>query len=241
MRYESALERATLLRRYKRFLADVESSDGRAFTAYCPNTGSMLGCAAPGMPVWLSRSLKPSRKYAHTLEQVEADGVRIGVHTGRPNALVEEAVRNGVIEPLAGYTTVQREVTVEPGARLDLVLRAERRRDCVVEIKNVSAAVEDGIAFFPDAVSLRARKHLTVLVRQRAAGRRAVLVYCVQRDDVSVVRPAEHIDPAYARALRDACRRGVEVYAYAARLADDEVALYRPVEVGLDASTGRRG
>lgn len=241
MRYENALQRATLTRRYKRFLADVILPDGGALTAHCPNTGSMLGCADPGIGVRLSRSDNPGRKYPHTLEQVEVDGVRIGVHTGRPNALVAEAIGSGVIEPLAGYDSLRPEVTIESGSRMDFVLEHPGRRRCVVEVKNVSAAVENGIAFFPDSVSERARKHLDVLARQIAAGHRAVLVYCVQRDDVTSVRPADHIDPAYGATLRNVLDQGVEVYAYAARLTDHEVTLYRTVPVSLESSVRATG
>ncbi|MEM6640250.1 MAG: DNA/RNA nuclease SfsA [Pseudomonadota bacterium] len=233
MMYERALRRATLVRRYKRFLADVIPPEGESLTVHCPNTGSMLGCIDPGIDVWLSRSDNPKRKYAHTLEQVEVDGVRIGIHTGRPNALVEEAIRSGVIESLSGYEKIEREVVIEPGTRLDLVLSHPGRRRCLVEVKNVSAAVEAGVAFFPDSVSARARKHLEVLARAAASGQRAVLVYCVQRDDVVSVRPADHIDPDYGRTLRDVMRKDVEVVAYAARLNAEEVTLYRRVPVDI--------
>jgi sugar fermentation stimulation protein A len=240
MNYQRALKRAVLVRRYKRFLADVTLPGGTPLTMHCPNTGSMLGCVDPGIEVMFSRSDNPKRKYAHTLEQVCVDGVRIGVHTGRSNALVAEAIGNGVIAELAGYEQVQSEVIVETGSRLDFVLNANDRRECCVEVKNVSAAVDDGVAFFPDAVSERARKHLEVLMRCVDRGQRAVLVFCIQRDDVRSVRPADHIDPEYGATLRRAIEHGVEVCAYAARLSDEAVSLYRavPVDTSLQNEEG---
>lgn len=232
MKYDSALRPAVLARRYKRFLADVTTDSGDALTIHCPNTGSMLGCAEPGSRVWMSRSDNPARKYAHTWEQVETvAGVRVGIHTGRANTLVAEAIEAGVIAELARYATVQREVAVEPGSRMDFVLDAPGRRRCVVEVKNVSAAVDGGVGFFPDAVSTRALKHLAVLQRRREAGERAVLVFCVQRDDVHELRPADHIDPAYGEGLRAALAAGVEACAYAAQLSSAQVRLTRAVPV----------
>ncbi len=232
MEYQSALERAVLVRRYKRFLADVIRADGTELTIHCPNTGSMLGCNEPGSQVWMSRSDNPKRKYAHTWEQVAgADDVRIGVHTGRSNSLVREAIEHNVIDELSGYDEVKAEVSIEPGSRIDFVLAHPTRRTCVVEVKNVSAAVTGGVAFFPDAVSTRARKHLEVLMRRVDAGERAVLLFCIQRDDVTAVRPADDIDPEYGRVLRQAQSHGVEVFAYAASLTDTAVTLNKSVPV----------
>ncbi|MFK8015121.1 MAG: DNA/RNA nuclease SfsA [Gammaproteobacteria bacterium] len=232
MNYESALQRAVLIKRYKRFLADIMLPDGVHTTIYCPNTGSMLGCAEPGSTVWFSRSDNPQRRYPFTWEQVAgADDVRVGVNTGVANSLVREAIEGEALTELSGYATVKAEVTIEPGSRLDFVLTAPQRRRCVVEVKNVSAAVDEGIAFFPDAVSVRAQKHLAVLMRRIDAGERAVLVFCVQRDDVRQVRPADHIDLRYGRLLREAMAHGVDVLAMAARLGDQSIALYRSVPV----------
>ncbi len=232
MKYTPALQSATLLRRHKRFLADVALPDGRRTTIHCPNTGSMLGCAEPGWTVWMSTSDNPKRKYAHTWELVERDdGVLIGVNTGLSNRLVGEAIEQGTIEPLAGYDSIRREVVVEAGSRMDFVLEGAGRRRCVVEVKNVSAAVEGGVAFFPDAVSIRAQRHLEVLGRCLDAGDRAVLMYCVQRGDVAEVRPADHIDATYGAMLREARDAGVEMYAYVASPTPDEVRLERAVPV----------
>lgn len=233
MRFQEPLSRGRLLRRYKRFLADVLLDDGREVTAHCANTGAMLGCDRPGARVWLSRSDNPERKLAWTWELVEAaPGVIVGIHTGRTNDLVAEALARARIPRLAGYPVVRREVRVGDG-RVDFVLHGTRRRDCVLEVKNVTAAVSEGIALFPDAVSARATRHLGLLAGQVAAGRRAVLLFCVQRDDVREVRPADGIDPVYGRALREAARAGVELMAWGCRVAPDGIEVVRRLRVRL--------
>lgn len=224
---------ATLVRRYKRFLADVTLDDGTALTAHCPNTGSMLGCHAPGSRVWLSRSDNPKRKYAHTWELVEvADGVLVGINTGRSNALVREAIESGVIGELGGYDEIRAEVRYgEEGSRADFLL-TRGATACYLEVKNVTAAVENGVALFPDAVSTRGTRHLRELIGTlRTAGQRAVLCFCVQRSDVHEVRPAEQIDPDYGSTLREALEAGVEAIAYRAKLSPEGVALAERVPV----------
>ena len=233
MRFSEPLVAATLVRRYKRFLVDVVLDDGTALTAHCPNTGSLLGCQAPGSRVWLSRSDNPKRKYAHTWELVEVDdGVLVGVNTGRSNALVREAIESGVIEELAGYDDLRAEVRYgEEGSRADFLL-TRSDESCYLEVKNVTAAVDDGIALFPDAVSVRGTRHLRELMGTlRCDGRRAVLCFCVQRADVGEVRPADAIDPDYGSTLRQALDAGVEVIAYRAVLGPREVALIERVPV----------
>lgn len=233
MRFEPPLIPARLLRRYKRFLADVELADGQRTTVHCPNTGAMLGCADPGMDVRLSRATNPERKYPLTWELVEAlPGVWVGIHTGRTNALVREGLEDGTLRELQGYARIQGEVTLGPGFRVDFVLSGHGRRpDCCLEVKNVTAAVQDGVALFPDAVSERASRHLRELMERVQAGQRATLCFCVQRDDVHEVRPADAIDPTYGRTLREALAAGVEIIAYAARVNPEEARLYRQVPV----------
>lgn len=220
MRYAAPLVAGRLQRRYQRFLADVVLTDGRALTCHCPNTGSMLGCADPGLRVWLSRSDRPGRKYAHTWEQVETpEGVRVGIHTGRTNGLVREVLGPGGLLPeLGAASAVRAEVTV-PGAPMRADFRLEDGAgECFLEVKNVTAAVADGVALFPDAPSTRGVRHLEVLRGIAAAGGRAALVFCAQRADVTEVRPADRIDPAYGRALRAALAAGVQVLALGARV-----------------------
>jgi sugar fermentation stimulation protein A len=236
MHFADPLITGRLIRRYKRFLADVELDGGGTITAHCPNTGAMLGCDEPGSPVWLSRSDSPGRKYPHTWELVETrDGTLVGIHTGRTNGLVAEALANERIPELAGYDSVQREVRiVEMKSRLDFFLADGPGPSCYLEVKNVTAAVQEGVALFPDAVSVRAARHASDLAMLTRAGHRAVLLFCVQRGDVAEVRPADHIDPQYGRALRDAVAAGVEVCAYRCRVDPDQVVVSEPVRVALD-------
>lgn len=233
MRFTEALTQGRLLRRYQRFLADVEVG-GETLTAHCPNTGSMLGCAAPGSPVWLSRAANPARKYAWTWELVQVpEGALVGIHTGRSNLLVREAIESGVIAELQGYPALRAEVPYGGNSRIDLLLAAAGRPDCYVEVKNVTAAVRDSVGYFPDAVTARGAKHLEEMRALVQAGKRAVLCFCVQREDVAEVRPADHIDPAYGRILREALAAGVEVIAYGARVSLQGVSLGRRLPVVL--------
>ena len=218
-----------LIRRYKRFLADVRLADGTLVTAHCPNTGGMLGCQEPGSRVWLSRSDSETRKYPFTWELVESlPGIRVGINTGRSNALVREALERELIPELCGYGDIRAEVSLGRGAsRMDFLLTGRRRKPCYLEVKNVTAAVVEGIALFPDAVSERATRHVGELQRLSRRGCRSVVLFCVQREDVHTVRPAEEIDPAYARALRRAASGGVQLLAYGARISLREIALER--------------
>lgn len=233
MRFDETLREGRLIRRYKRFLADVDTADG-VVIAHCPNTGSMLGCAEPGMRVWLSAARNPARKLAWTWELVEvAPGRLVGVHTGRANGLVREAVDSGRIAGLAGYPKIRSEVRYGGHSRIDLLLEGEDRPPCYVEVKNVTAAVDGDVGYFPDAVSERGQRHLQALSAEVAAGRRAVMLFCVQRDDVREVRPADHIDPVYGRRLRAANAGGVELMAFGADVSPNEIVLSRRLTVCL--------
>lgn len=215
MRFEPTLTPAILIRRYKRFLADV-LIEGATHTVHCPNTGAMLGCADPGSEVWLAPSTNPARRTAYTWELVRvASGVVVGVNTGRANALVREAIEMGQLPNVDGSGLIRSEVRFgEENSRVDLVVIPPAGQSCFVEVKNVTAVVDDGVALFPDAVSARGTKHLRELSRIARAGEsRAIMVYCVQRTDIHEVRPADSIDPAYGAALREALASGVEAYA----------------------------
>ncbi len=233
MRFDEPLIGATLLKRYKRFLADVSLDDGTELTVHCPNTGSLLGCHAPGARVWLSRSSNAKRKYPYTWELVEVDdGVLVGINTGRSNALVREAIESGVIGELTGYESIRAEIRYgQENSRADFLLTTGDEH-CYLEVKNVTAAVRDGSALFPDAVSTRGTRHLRELMGiVREPGRRAVLCFCVQRCDVNEVRPADAIDPDYGRTLREALAAGVEAIAYRATLCPRAIALVEPIPV----------
>jgi sugar fermentation stimulation protein A len=231
MLFSGPLVEGRLIRRYKRFLADIQLEAG-VVTAAVPNTGSMMGCCDAGNRVWLSESDSVTRKYRHTWELVEVGKVLIGINTGRPNALVAEAIADGTIPELAGYPGVRREVRYgEEGSRIDIVLEAPRRKPCYVEVKNVTAAASKGIALFPDSVSDRGTRHLRELIRLKAQGLRPVQLYCVQRSDVREVRPADGIDYDYGQTLREAIAAGVEVLAYRAKVTSTEIRLDQRIPV----------
>ena len=225
------LESAVLLRRYKRFLADVRLTDGREITVHCPNSGSMLGCDRPGSPVLLSSSDNPRRKYVHTLEMVQVDGVWVGVNTSRTNRIVEEGMERGVVRELAGFDSLQREVRVSARSRLDFALRFAGRV-WYLEVKNCTLAA-DGVAMFPDARTTRGSRHLDELRQLAAQGHGAAVLFCVQRADAQRFAPAARIDPQYTADLRRAAREGVLVLAYQAAVTPHEIALRCPLEVVL--------
>jgi len=235
MRFPAPLATGTLLRRYQRFLADVRLDSGEMVTAHCPNTGSMLGLKDPGNRVWLSPTDKPGRKLAWTWEMVEADGIPVGIHTGRANALVREALEAGLIPALAGFSACRAEAPLSSRSRTDLLL-SFAEGPCYVEVKSVTAAVADGVGFFPDAVSERAARHMRELAHAVAGGARAAVVFCAQRPDVAAVRPADHIDPVFAAALRDAAARGVELYALGADVDAAGIHLTRSLRVDLEGA-----
>lgn len=233
MRFVPALEEARLLRRYKRFLADIETASGEQLTIHCPNTGSMLNCMSEGCRVWFSRSSDPKRKLPGTWELAETPQGRLAcVNTGRANRLVEEALLVGDIAELAGFAELRREVAygVENS-------RADFRLDFAegpvfVEVKSVTLGFDGtAVAAFPDAVTTRGAKHLRELAALAREGTRAVLLYCVNLSGIEAVRAAVEIDPAYAAALGEAREAGVEMLAYGAVLDPYEMRLARRLDV----------
>lgn len=221
----------TLVKRYKRFLADVVLEDGSEVTVHCPNSGSMKGCAVPGSRVFLSRSPNLKRKYPLGWELVEADGFWAGINTGLPNHLTLEAIENGTVTELQGYATIRPEVPYGEHSRIDLLLEGSAGR-CFVEVKNVTL-VENGRALFPDAVTTRGQKHLNELMRVVREGDRGVIFFTVQRGDGASVSPADLIDPEYGRLLRLAVDNGVEALAYRAVVTPEEIRLTERLPVTL--------
>jgi sugar fermentation stimulation protein A len=235
MRFSPELEQGRLLIRYKRFLADIETSSGEKLTIHCPNTGSMFNCMAPGGRIWFSRSNDPKRKLPGTWEISETPQGRFAcVNTGRANLLVEEALRAGVISELNGFTALKREVAYgQENSRVDFRLDYPSG-PAFVEVKSVTLGFDDSrIAAFPDAVTQRGARHLRELASLAREGVRAVLLYCVNLTGIDAVRPAEEIDPAYAAALSVAVAAGVQVLAYGVQLTPDEVRIDRRLEVHL--------
>jgi len=219
------LIRGTLVRRYKRFLADVRLEDGRVVTAHCPNSGSMRSCCEPGRPVLLSAATHDRRKLRYTWEMIRMGRTWVGVHSVQGNALAETFIRQGRIDGLAGYSCVRREVTPPACAsRLDLRLDAEGAPSCWIEIKWSTLRVGWDAAF-PDAVTSRGRRHLEALAQRVAAGERAMMLFFVGRNDCRRLRPADEIDPDYGATLRRVVDQGVEAMAYRLRLSPGGIAL----------------
>ncbi|MGE3227954.1 MAG: DNA/RNA nuclease SfsA [Hyphomicrobium sp.] len=235
MQFPSPLVRGRLVRRYKRFLADVTLDSGEVVTAACPNTGSMLGLATTGAAVWLSVSQSPTRKYAHTWELVEADlgagPTLVGINTSHPNRIVAEAIAAGHIPELADYAALRREVRYGLASRIDILLEDPAKGLAYVEIKNVHLSRTAGLAEFPDSVTERGVKHLTELAAMVAAGHRAVMLYLIQRADAERFTFAEDIDPRYVAAFHSARAAGVEAIAYTCALSPEEISLARPVPI----------
>lgn len=221
-----------LLRRYKRFLADVELDTGEVIVAHCPNTGSMTGCCEVGSRVVLRDSQNPERKLLYTLQTVEADGTWVNVDTGLPNVLVPEAIAAGLVPALRGYSSIRREVKYGKNSRIDVLLEKASGARCYVEVKNTTL-VRNGQGQFPDAVTERGRKHLVELTDMVAEGHRAVMFYIVSRDDVKSFAPADDIDPAYGKALRQAVDAGVEAIAYSTTVGPTSFELAKRLRVRL--------
>ncbi len=222
------------MRRYKRFFADVEVESG-VITAHCPNPGSMLGLLEAGARVRCSTSADPKRRLAHTLEMIEIAGTWVGLHTGRANALARAALEAGCVPELSGYRELRAETVCEAGSRLDFFLTRHERGepDAWVEVKSVTLSRRAGVAEFPDAVTARGLRHTELLARLAKRGERAVLLFLVQRGDCEAVTPADDIDAAYGRALREAAAQGVLVRALGARVSAREIAITRELPVLL--------
>ena len=240
MYFSFPLKAATLQRRYKRFLADVEMLDGTALTLHCPNTGSMKNCAEPNSRVWFWDSANEKRKYPCTWELVEVEQRFLAcINTQRANGLVVEAINNATITQLQGYGQLQTEVKYgQEKSRIDIFLSQHKYLpDCYVEVKNVTLMAAQGQGLFPDAVTDRGRKHLRELVYMVTQGHRAVLVYCVAHTGITQVSPAWGVDPAYAETLVWAIEQGVEVMAYGAEISLTHMSLERVVPIDMMAAT----
>ncbi len=235
MIFPSPLLRGSLVKRYKRFLADVILDTGEAVTATCPNTGSMIGLLEPGSPVWLSVSNSPTRKYKHTWELVEAPiGDKrqiVGINTNHPNKLAVDAIAAGRISELTGYAGLRREVKYGRNSRIDILLEGPGKAPCYVEIKNVHMMRKPGLAEFPDSVTERGAKHLAEMSDMVAAGHRAVMLYLIQMSTPTAFRLARDIDATYGTAFDAAKAAGVEAIAYRCRISPEEITIDKPVKL----------
>lgn len=236
MRFHPPLEEGRLIRRYKRFLADIETAAGELLTIHCPNTGSMFNCMVEGGQVWFSRSNDPKRKLPGTWEIAQTPQGRLAcVNTARANQLVEEALNAGVITELNGFTALKREVPYgQEKSRIDFRLDYPDGA-AYVEVKSVTLGFDGtSIAAFPDAVTQRGAKHLRELAHLARSGVRAVQLYCVNLSGIDGVRPAEEIDAGYAAALREAKAAGVQVLAYGVQVSAQQIYIDRPLPVLLN-------
>ena len=229
---------AKLIKRYKRFLADVELPDGSCMTIHCPNTGSMLNCNNPGSHVWYSTAENKKRKYPHTFEIIQLAGKKLaGINTGRANHLVCEAIEHKLVESLTGYQSLRREVKYgNENSRIDFLLQGhpdKPDRACYIEVKNVTLGMEKGLGMFPDSITTRGTKHLRELMHIVSKGNRAVLFFCVQHSGIKRVEPAVEIDPVYSETLVEAASAGVEILAWQAKLSPGEISLVRQIPVIL--------
>lgn len=236
MRFAQPLTRGVLIRRYKRFLADVRLDDGRELTVHCPNSGAMSACSEPGRPVLISDSGNPARKLRWTWEMIRMGRTWVGVNTANPNRAVADFVKAGKLPELAGYDTVRREVKygAEGRSRIDLLLSdpAEKKPDCYLEIKNATFRHGQHAAF-PDAVTTRGRKHLLDLAEVVAQGYRGVIFFFVGRADCLRFRPADEVDPRYGATLREVVEAGVEPLAYRMRFSPHRIQLLDRLPIDL--------
>lgn len=240
MLFPSPLLRGRLVKRYKRFLADVTLDSGEEVTATCPNTGSMRGLTEPGSVVWLSTSDSPTRKYRHTWEMIENDlgagPTLVGINTGHPNRLLAEAIAERRIAPLCGYASARREQKYGRNSRIDILLeddpaQAGAKPACYVEIKNVHMMRKPGLAEFPDSVTERGAKHLGELADMVREGKRAVMVFLIQRGDAKTFSLARDVDPTYGGAFDLAVEAGVEAIAVRCRMSQTAIAVDRQIRI----------
>lgn len=235
MLFANELVPATLIRRYKRFLADVELADGTLLTVHVANPGAMTGLQQPGARVWLSKSPSKTRKLPYSWELIEADfgdgPELIGVNTGHPNTIVAEALAADAIAELSGYASIRREVKYGQNSRIDFLLEHPQRPACYLEVKNVHLMRRPGLAEFPDSVTARGAKHLDELATIARGGGRAAMLFVIQMGSARTFTLADDIDPAYGRAFDRAREAGVEALAYTCTLRQHEIILAGPVPI----------
>lgn len=236
MKFESELLKGTLVKRYKRFFADIVLESGETVVAHCANSGSMLSVKPEGAPVWISPANNPKRKLKYTWEIVEIGGENVGINTGHPNRIVAEAIEAGEIAELTGYESIRREVKYGQNSRIDILLEAEGKPPCYVEVKNVTMRRDlskSGNAEFPDSVTTRGAKHLVELANMVGEGHRAVMFYMVQRAGCRAFSVAGDIDPDYQTGLVSALKSGVEAICYECRVTPEEITITKPLPMDL--------
>lgn len=231
MKYPSQLIPGILVKRYKRFLADIVLDSGEEITAHCANPGSMMNVAIEGSKIWVSRSPNKARKLPYSWELIDLEDTLLAINTSNPNKIAYEEVEAGNIPELRGYNSIRREVRYGENSRIDLLLEEEGEPSCYVEVKNVHLSRESGLAEFPDSVTARGAKHMRELAKVAGEGHRAILLYVVQRGDCTRFSPAADIDPAYALALGEAKDAGVDLLCYDCEINTQEIQLRRPLPI----------
>lgn len=233
----STLRSGTFLRRYKRFLVDIETRQGELLTIHCPNTGAMTGCLEEGARAFYSESDNKNRKYPHTLEWLALSGdAKACINTQRPNSLVQEAIETGVLAELQGYESILGERPYgKERSRIDLLLSNHQagQADCYVEVKNVTLC-EGSTGYFPDAISVRALKHIRELLEMIKEGHRAALVFCINHSQIQRLKPADKIHLDYGKLLRQAAGEGLELYAYQTEITPEEIKIVRSIPIDLN-------
>ncbi len=231
MDFNPPLQQAKLLKRYKRFLADILLPNGEIRTIHCANTGAMTGCAEKGDTIWYSTSSNPKRKYPNSWELTQnKQGDMICVNTALANHLVVEALKKGAISTFANYNQIKTEVPYgDERSRIDILLTSNTEPDCYIEVKSVTLLEKEGKGYFPDAVSIRGQKHLRELSAMAQAGKRAVLFFAVLHSGIKSVSPAIHIDPKYAQLCLDALAQGVEILCYQAKITPERIYIKNPI------------
>jgi len=233
MKLPQPVMRGTLVRRYKRFLADIELESAEIITAHCANPGAMTGLNVPGLPVLVTRSSNPKRKLAWNFDLVALDDGYVGINTSYPNKIVAEALAAGVIAEVRDHTIHQPEVKYGENSRVDFLLSGSDLPNCYLEVKNAHLSRAPGLAEFPDSVTKRGAKHLEELTKMAMAGYRAINLFVVQRTDCTSFSIAKDIDPAYAKALEIAHNSGVEILCYGCTISAEEIVLSKPLPISM--------
>ena len=234
MRFQTELVPATLIRRYKRFLADCRLADGREIVAHCANPGSMMGLAEPGMRIWLEPNDDPRKKLKFGWRLVEHDnGHFTGVDTSVPNRALKAALEAGRIMEFAQYTTVRPEQKYGENSRIDFLLQGDGLPDAYIEVKSVTLSRTAGLAEFPDSVTARGAKHLSELADMARAGHRAIMLYLVQRTDCDRFTLAGDVDPAYAAAYASATDAGVETLCLSTYITPQKITVGVPIRIEI--------
>jgi len=232
MNFTEPLLRGHLVKRYKRFLADIMLENDTLITAHCPNSGAMQGLTDPGTPVWVSQSSSPSRKLPYTWQMAEVNGTFVGMNTSNPNELVEEAIYSGIINELQGYETLKREVAYGKNSRIDILLKYPSENLTYVEVKNVHLK-RGNRAAFPSSVTARGAKHMRELTEMVREGHKAYIVYVVQRNDCEGFEIAKDIDPVYSEETLKALKNGVEALVYACEVNPTRITISHPLNFAL--------